>query len=251
MKMLMKTAMVLMVLGVAGMAQATTVLVIDDFDVIMTPVPSPNSSGVTATGSGWAMQPTLSTSPYLETGLDTAHVIGGSRLITVLPSADTGTTATMNTTLGKLSVNNEDGFTSLLNLLYNANSAGLSADLSAGEWIRLVGSLEHVDNGSSLGFTLVDADGTSASNVIYGFPTQTQTFDFDFDDFNIDVGGGTVGLDLEHIASIQLTYQGDLSNDFNSVEGLTVERVPEPISMMMLGCLGAGMAVARKLRRKA
>jgi hypothetical protein len=29
-----------------------------------------------------------------------------------------------------------------------------------------------------------------------------------------------------------------------------LEIVPEPISMVMLGCLGAGMAVARKLRRK-
>jgi len=28
------------------------------------------------------------------------------------------------------------------------------------------------------------------------------------------------------------------------------EKVPEPISMVMLGCLGAGMAAARKLRRK-
>jgi len=31
---------------------------------------------------------------------------------------------------------------------------------------------------------------------------------------------------------------------------IEVEKTPEPISMMMLGCLGVGMTVARKLRRK-
>jgi len=264
MKMLLKTTMVLLVLGVAGMAQATTILVIDDFNVAMAVNPG-NLSGVQATpilptypSNGWVMHPTGSTAPYLETGLDTAHVIGGSRLTTVTPSAGNGTSVTENTDAGRFSLNNDDGYSSLLNLLYNANGVvgGLGADLSLGDFIRLTGNLEHVSDGSSLGFRLVDADGTSAFKVMDWDPPYpnvygTLNYDFQFDDFSSDIGGLIYGLDLHHIVSIEMTYQGDDSNDFHSVEGLTVEKVPEPISMMMLGCLGAGMAVARKLRRKA
>jgi hypothetical protein len=53
---------------------------------------------------------------------------------------------------------------------------------------------------------------------------------------------------------IGFTVSGDTANNgFGSWNGsydFELTPVPEPISMVMLGCLGAGMAVARKLRRK-
>ncbi|MBI5093373.1 MAG: hypothetical protein HZB26_13155 [Candidatus Hydrogenedentes bacterium] len=45
-----------------------------------------------------------------------------------------------------------------------------------------------------------------------------------------------------------LSYPGGTEN--HEVEGEALQAVPEPMTMMMLGCIGAGMAAARKLRRK-
>jgi hypothetical protein len=62
------------------------------------------------------------------------------------------------------------------------------------------------------------------------------------------------------LAAGNYELQGELS-DYQSYDmqggshdtasfNLNLEVVPEPISMVMLGCLGVGMAAARKLRRK-
>jgi hypothetical protein len=63
--------------------------------------------------------------------------------------------------------------------------------------------------------------------------------------YRVDVtplGYGTIGagpsLGLQTLASPYITARFE------------VTAIPEPVSMVMLGCLGAGMAAARKLRRQ-
>jgi len=58
-------------------------------------------------------------------------------------------------------------------------------------------------------------------------------------------------IDFADIQAVQLTYDSGVSQDYRIITALEVDKVPEPLSMVMLGCLGAGMAAARKLRRKA
>lgn len=48
------------------------------------------------------------------------------------------------------------------------------------------------------------------------------------------------------------SWEGTTDRNLNGIvpEGWMIDSTPEPVSMVMLGCLGAGMAVARRLRRK-
>jgi hypothetical protein len=101
-------------------------------------------------------------------------------------------------------------------------------------------------------------------NAAYN-PTNTNSFIGDV--FSSDNQAGTFtwlnsGADLvwgesdnsRHEDILRLTYA--LDNPITLEPGVyffehdAVNAVPEPISMVMLGCLGAGMAAARKLRRK-
>jgi len=58
-------------------------------------------------------------------------------------------------------------------------------------------------------------------------------------------GGGTVDR-------LVFTWDGDIDRNGNAIkpEGWMIDQTPEPVTMVMLTCLGTGMALARKLRGK-
>jgi hypothetical protein len=113
----------------------------------------------------------------------------------------------------------------------------------ASSWIR---TTTNITSGN------FSADGASVNTEPIGY----------FDGWDFETDGDLLGVSW--MASYGMNvYQIDLATgnptalwdlrsqlpgDIISFSGLTA--TPEPISMVMLGCLGAGMAAARKLRRK-
>jgi hypothetical protein len=242
-------AMVCMVLLLVGFSAQATYL-IDDFSSYTTP-----GSGSSATPStdGWTMKPTTGTGAlsYTETGL--ADVAGGSRTTTVTSSSSRNgyTTATMSTsgTLAGLSVDNYVRTSSTLSLLYNGDGSGLNADLSSPGLNMFRVGFETDELGTAIPTTMsiTVSDGTHTSTVSQTWsppgelPAEgVQDYDFLFSAFD-------PLINFNQIQSITFFYSSDRANDYRITY---FGAVPEPISMVMLGCLGAGMAVARKIRRK-
>lgn len=62
----------------------------------------------------------------------------------------------------------------------------------------------------------------------------------------IDLGAG-----YQTDGPASYSYLDGVRVNFSNRSDIELDLVPEPISMVMLGCLGGGMALARKLRRKA
>lgn len=229
-------------------AQAT--YVIDDFSSYVTPG---SGSSATASTDGWTMKPTTGTGAlsYTETGL--SDVAGGSRITTVTSSSSRPgyTTATMSTsgTLAGLSVDNFVRTSSTLSLLYNGNGSGLDADLTSPGLNMFRVGFETDELGTAIPTTMsiTVSDGTRTSTVTQTWsppgelgPEGVQDYDFLFSSFD-------PLLNFNHIQSISFFYSSDRANDYRITY---FGAVPEPVSMVMLGCLGAGMAVARKIRRK-
>lgn len=74
------------------------------------------------------------------------------------------------------------------------------------------------------------------------------TFDFDGSSSYPITVNSSVWVGTQEVGSSNLTWGPGWSYPERP---LNQSYVPEPISMVMLGCLGAGMAAARKLRRRA
>jgi len=255
MKMLLKTAIVVAVVAVAGGAQAAYIN-IDNFSDYVTP--GLGDSAI-ATPNGWTMSP-VSPVPltYLEVDSLADHlnnVQGGSRQTTVAssnntPGASVATLAVGGATPG-FTVANAELTTNHVELLYDRNGAGLGLDVSGGEFFRTYMWSDTLGVGvpSVLSLRLWDLDSDYTVTHIWTPPgivpiPNTFSVDFGFAQF---MGG----IDFANIQAIQLSYDSGISQDYRIITALEVDKVPEPLSMVMLGCLGAGMAAARKLRRKA
>ena len=66
-------------------------------------------------------------------------------------------------------------------------------------------------------------------------------------------GAGEYGWDVgigNETSRVQIHWTMSCGNDIGEGYGVTRAGVPEPMSMVMLGCLGAGMLGARRVRRK-
>ena len=96
------------------------------------------------------------------------------------------------------------------------------------------------DSGGSpiFGLTLADVAGTVPGGQYQGY-TGWNNYSYTFD----SEGSGSIAFGVYDV----------LGGTFSSqllIDNVVATPVPEPFSMMMLGCLGAGMLGARKLRRK-
>lgn len=248
----MKTKVILtiavMLFATAGGAYAT--YIIDDFSSYVTPG---SGDDATAIPNGWMMEPTAATGAltYTESGL--ASVLGGSRSTTVTSTSPTPgwTVAILDTgdPGSGLLVDNNLHTSNTISLLYDGSGAGLGLDLTDPmlTMFRTTMDIDHLGYGIPSVMSVTVNDGTNSSTVSQtwtppGTPVQAVVnFDFLFNSFS-------PLIDFSHIESIRFDYSSDEGNDYAILTSISA--VPEPATLLILGCMSGGMAVARKLRRK-
>ncbi len=225
-------------------ALAQPIFVIDNFTDYMKPVTAP---AIDDSPNGWTIQQTSAGQTYTETGI--SGVVGGSRK-TILYGSDTipniaNESKVIVSPYNAFSVSNGIKSYNTLDLVYDANGAGLNLDASSGTkfWANIY--FDHLGNqkASKLSLTIVDGNANTStvtkSWLNYTIPNPNpQDYVFLFSDFT--------GIDFSNIYSITLSYGSDYGNDYE-IYGIYSDIVPEPSSIAaLLGGLGGLVALKRR-----
>jgi hypothetical protein len=112
--------------------------------------------------------------------------------------------------------------------------------------ITFVDGVDHIDpDGTVWGNDIVNV---YVDNALVHTGTTWESYYYDYE--RIDPGSPR----LQAVDSLMFRARGIAAPSTLGAglyfDNIDLEPVPEPISMVMLGCLGGGMALAKKLRRK-
>ncbi len=178
-----------------------------------------------------------------------ADVIGGTRQLYYEQLFGYGSGDSALLYPGYFTTNNSIAGASFFSLLYDANGAGLNADLSLGEELVVSWLPDHVGFGKNswMAFTLTDGNGASyKSTEVWGTPDWPDSYDFLTTTFDLGDFADN-GVSLSNIRSIFFEYESDYANDA-AFDFLKVTTVPEPMSVALF-MLGAG-ALGLRLRKR-
>ena len=184
------------------------------------------------------------------TGLTTTETIGGARMLTLeLLESDFGGTSSdvVNTAMGLMSYNNDSGNLSTLEVLWDADGAGLGGvDITdGGTDIGLSLALLASDLGGVIEFTIMDtaAEGGDSASLALVAPDSASILFFTYEDF---VGVGDVNLEM--IDSIKMVITPEKDGDYTIDLLESGNPIPEPVTAS-LGALGIA-ALGTTLRRR-
>lgn len=223
---------------------ASSILMIDDFTSVNDP------SGY------WSLSPsatpvnTMNSVTKSETGL--SNVLGGSRFTTAstipfwgyyyIPSqwvngqvsVDVWTAGT-----GFLFLSSGNFGTGALALKYDGGGSGLNADFANGTTITAKILSDHMGNGIATIMRLILTDAAGHSAAVTRTWNPPLSYSVGFNDYSFLLSNFT-GVDLHHISSIDLYYQGDCANDL-VIDSIFTD-APLPGTLMLLGSGLAGLA---------
>lgn len=232
---------------------SATNLVIDDYSVIDSSHGSATSWNISLSTTGGPV-----TGTKLETGLDTAHVIGGSRFVSATV-ARAGTSpfgsggATLSTTSGispgegTFSVVTGAGAFGDFYTEYDANGAGLGLDLSSYESIVFDEFHDLLATDRPTIYSMLITDSNGASAVVNGFVQNTFLGGQGSITSEFILSAG-LGLNLSNISKIRFNFQLGRGQDSDFYRVTAVDKdVPEPASLAFFGV--AGLLAATRSRR--
>ena len=190
--------------------------------------------------------------PINDLGLLTTNVVGGSRVGSVQsflgsPTLGDSVTLTYGSGFGShFTVATAGTGTTDVNLMYDANGAGLALDLSSQVGIMLDFSiLDAAAIGTTFTLDITDVTATTFSETLTATTGGPQTFDFLFS------LPGYAGLDTSTIDTIELNSSVPANGDIRISNIQSIENVPEPGSLAIWGLIGiAGAFGFWRMRRK-
>jgi len=223
-------------LVLAGLTMgAGAATVIDDFDVgpMHNPLTDPDDTLAVAVSS---------TDTNAQTGLDTAHVIGGSRTSTLIGGGAQGSANAQIYT--DLRFNNDTDYDSTLVLTWD-NS--LDVDLTGESEFFFKAKTDAGDHKMNIQLVLTDGTAKTATGTA---DVQGTAWDY----VNMPFAGMTVdaGFDWGHVSKFELALTPDLpGNDanFDFFAAGNPDDVPEPFTMALMGLGVAGLGGYIRRRR--
>ena len=261
-------AKVLMVLALAAVilmpGVASAFLMVDDFTSVKdgisdppayywsltppaTPVNTTNSVTKSETGLsdvlGGSRFTTAYTIPFWRTSPTPAQWVNGGVSVDVWTGADAGRT-------GFLFLSSAFTGTGAFELRYDGGGSGLNADFANGTAINAVFNSDHLGFGKDtiMRLTLTDAVGHSAAVTHTWSPPAQNPSDYLNESFLLSA---FTGVDLHHISSLKLYYEGDRANDM-TLDSISTDAsaVPLPPSVLLLGTGILGLVGLGWRRRK-
>ena len=218
-------------------------LIIDDFSVVQTGNSQQRLEDNRIATSVTDLMPLED----LHIGLDTSHVIGGTRQLQLKNSFNETTNDrslfVVSTNSENLIWNNDPGLESIAWVHWDADGAGLNLDLTGKNAIVL--DIVSIDQDALIEWTLEDATGSLATSSATGFTSNTIA-QFPLIDFDL-----ANGFNFKEVDKISFRIQENMDMDDDSIDArfdmASFSEIPEPSTL--LGLLGVSV-LARSLRRK-
>lgn len=238
-----------------GMINTASAVLIDDFTSTIypdgywtvdlgvnagNPIDQVDSQTIVETGLADVLGGTRKTEVITNPTTDTRGYTSNAGVSPALFTSDLGTWAPGSA--GAFSMSSSFGGRAEFNMCYDANGAGLNADLSGGSKIAMSFDPDHFGHIAETVIEMKLSDGVNEAMVSYSWDTYTlppvsgfYELDFLFADFLAD----NADLDLTNIQSIKLHYLADHAHDVGIDYLMTdAANIPEPMTFVLLGAGG-------------